>query len=357
MAISVSTISACITGSAAEGMHTLTRETGGAAKCSSPSRYIERKMFTDGLLAMPDGVNLPFWGFEDPLRAPGRKSLPSPLIRVKDGEDVRVRLEVRDRKPVNNGRCTATGASRSDIGHVSCERFESYIYQWQPRNIGTWLYQCHTSTAHDFEMGLFGMLVVDPEPDSSGRALAYRNGPAYDVERFWVFDDIDPSWHGDDVLNGVPLPATGAQRPFEPRYFLVNGVPNTEALHHPDVAIEARCGDKLLIRLVNASYSLLRVTLENLRGDIVSVDGRALDTSERSWTRWIPVQSRQPIYMATASRHDLLIDLDPAKNDVKSGSTYKVVFEYLDLARRSVRNCCAHHPSHVGRAVTTIRVV
>ena len=333
------------------------RPVAGTAQWATPSKVFERKMFSDGLLTMPDGALLNYWGFEDPLHAPGSKTLLSPMIRVNERDSVHVKLEVRDRKPKTECKARPLSAAHRDIGSVMCERFESYVYQWKPRSAGTWFYQCHTSTAHDFEMGLYGLLVVDPEPDKSGRALAYRTGPAYDVERCWVLDDIDPKWHGDDVLS-TPTPcAMGALRPFDPKYFLVNGVPNTETLHHPDVAIEARAGEKVLIRLINASFSLLRVTLENFRGDIISVDGRPLDTSERPWTQWIPVQPDQPIYMATASRHDLLIDLDPAKNTFEVGSSYKIVFEFLDLARRSVRNSGAQHPAHVGRAVTTIRVV
>ena len=311
-----------------------------------PNQYFERRMFADGVLALPDGARLPYWGFEDPISAPGLKSLPSPVIRMREGATAQIRLEMLQ----NKGKPLATAAAQGSRTGLSVETFATHIYQWQPRASGTWLYQSHAATPRDFEMGLFGLLVVDPAPDAAGRPLAFRNGPSYDREHFWVFDDVDPSWHDD------ALPPVSGERPFVPKYFLVNGIANTEALHHRDVAISARPGEKVLIRLLNASYSLVKISIEQFQGSIISVDGAAIDTAQSPWTSWIPVQPDRPFFMATGSRHDLLIDLDPAKNPAVRGKSYKVIVEYLDLARRSVRNANAHNPLYAGRAETTITV-
>jgi FtsP/CotA-like multicopper oxidase with cupredoxin domain len=312
-------------------------------------QHFERRMFSDGILVLPDGARLPYWGFEDPLSHARAKLLPSPIIRMREGETAQVRLETL--------KCAGTGAARVLSGFASngasnglrVAHFDTHIYQWQPREAGTWLYQSHAGTAHDFEMGLFGLLVVDPAPDVSGRPLAYKNGPSYDREQVWVLDDVDSTWHRDAAL-------VTAATPFTPDYFLVNGIANTEILHHRDVAISARSGEKVLIRLLNASYSLVKVSIEHFQGSIVSVDGTAIDTSKSPWTSWIPVQPDRPFFMATGSRHDLMIDLDPVKNPAIRGQSYKVTFEFLELAKRSVRNFAARELIHVGRAETTITV-
>ncbi len=305
-------------------------------------------MFTDGILALPDGERLPYWGFEDPLAKPAAKSMLAPLIRMREGETAQVHLDMSGDMS-GNDRALSGGGSASAGNH---------IYQWRPRAAGTWLYQNHISTPREFEMGLYGLLVVDPDDNGAGRNLAFKNGPAYDVEQMWVLDDIDPAWH---QPNDAPI-SSAAEMPFNPKYFIINGVPNTEALAHRDVAVHAKPGQKLLIRLLNASFSVLKISFENLIGDIVSVDGTAIDTAACPWTSWIPVTPDRPVVMATGSRHDLLIDLDPAKNPnltrnpSGTGNVHKVTFEFLDLQRRGLRNGSASNPLHVGRITTTITV-
>jgi FtsP/CotA-like multicopper oxidase with cupredoxin domain len=319
--------------------------------------YFERRMFDDGVLKFSDGESVPYWGFNDPLNASSTRPIPSPVIRMREGEMAQVRLEMRKSSHAartSSARAISNGAAPH--GNVSVATYESSIYQWQPRSAGTWLYQNHTATPLDFEMGLFGLLVVDPEPDAQGRNLAFRHGPNYDREQIWVLDDVDPTWHTPEAIAHSVANTTTTDRAFDPKYFLINGVANTDALQHRDVAINAKCGERVLIRLLNASYSLLRVSFEHFQGDIISVDGTAIDTAACPWTSWIPVRPEKPLILATGSRHDVLIDLDPAKNPVEPGKRYRVVFEFLDLKRRCIRNASAQNELHVGRIVTTISV-
>ena len=178
---------------------------------------------------------------------------------------------------------------------------------------------------------------------------------------------MDPSttWnaHGystTSILAGIApkrkMTANDAEIGFAPKYFLVNGVPNIEALEHKDVAIDAKVGDKILLRLLNASFSLVRTRIDKLHGDIISVDGKALVAAGRPWTKWNPVRAGQAVYMATGARHDLLIDLDPARNTVQSGDEFLVTFEFLDFAKRKIRNSNSPSPLYLGRAMTRIRV-
>ena len=315
-----------------------------------PDRFFERRMFTDGLLSLPDGKQLPYWGFEDPVNAAGVKAFPSPLIRMREGETSQVRLELRKQNAAAKSAvaCNATDGMRYST-------FDTQMYQWKPRASGTWLYQSHKSSPHDFEMGLYGLLVVDPAPDAAGRPLAFRNGPSYDTEKIWILDDVDPNWH-DASRHENALGSVTAEQIFDPKYFLVNGVANTQAPRHADVAVTARAGEKVLIRLLNASFSIVKITLEHFHGSIVSVDGTAIDTQANPWASWIPLIPDRPLIMATGSRHDLLIDLDPLKNPAVAGKPYRIVFEFLDLARRSLRNATSPNALHIGRVETTITV-
>ena len=335
----------------------------GKSSWRAPEKFFERRMFTDGVMTMPDGAVVPYWGFEDPVAAPGQKTFPSPVIRLREGEVAHVKLETLcegakiasgARTDTHNGGLTRSWCSKS-AGAVAVQKRESYIYQWQPKQAGTWLYQSHLSAARHFEMGLFGLLIVDPEPEADGLPRAYQGGPAYNVERCWILDDIDPDWHAEpELVSGTS--GAGRERPFDPKYFLINGVPNTEAMHDERVAIDAKAGDKVLIRLLNASFSLVRVKIEGLQGQIIAVDGKALASAEHPWTKWSPVKPAHPVYLATGARNDILIDLDPEKSGIVAGGDYLVTFEFLDWEKRAIRNAQATSQVHVGRAVTRIRV-
>lgn len=314
-----------------------------------PLAYFERRMFTDGVLTMPDGEVIRFWGFEDPHSANRIKTLPSPSIRVREGTPVHIKLEIE--KGVD-GIASPASRLKSKLADAASLKSASYIYQWLPKMAGTWLYQSHESTLKHFEMGMFGLLIVDPEPDATGKPRAYRDGPVYDVERSWVFDDVDPRWHSAEKDDG----RNSAEIDFAPKYFLVNGVPNIETLEHKEVAIDAKVGDKILLRLLNASFSLVRTRIDRLHGNIISVDGKALVAAGRPWTKWNPVKAGQGVFMATGARHDLLIDLNPEHNAVKSGDEFLVTFEFLDFAKRKIRNSDSPSPLYLGRAMTRIRV-
>ena len=317
--------------------------------------YFERKSFNEATLAMSDGTLINHWGFEDTLRAKGVRSFPSPLIRVQEGDMVHVKLTSRNNAHTIHHHGIEPTTMNDGVGHVSFEVLESYVYQWQPKHAGSWFYHCHKNTVLHFEMGLYGFLIVDPKPDQYGRVNAYKGGPFYTParERFWIFDDIDPRWHtleqgagqcGEDVGLNV----------FQPKYFFVNGVENTKCKTNAGVRIQAKSGEKVLIRMLNASYSVVKITIEQLKGSIIAVDGHALDTAERPWTSWIPVAANQPIYLSTAGRNDLFIDLDPTKNTFVKGREYKVVFEFQDWIKRTIHNVNAPNAVNVGRAETTI---
>ncbi len=331
-------------------------ESGRNSSWQVPGKYFERRMFADGKLQMPDGAVVPFWGFEDPVAAPGQKLFPSPAIRLREGEVAHVKLETLSASPAASTWPHKGARSFARSGKIlAVQKRESLIYQWQPKKAGTWLYQSHLSSVRDFELGLFGLLIVDPLPDDDGSIRAYRGGPAYDVERCWVLDDVDPEWHTDaGLLSGAP--GSERERPFVPQYFLINGVPNTQAMHDERVAIDAKAGDKVLIRLLNASFSLVRVKIEGLQGQIISVDGNALASAEHPWSKWCPVKPNHPVYLATGARNDILIDLDPEKSGIIAKGDYLVTFDFLDWEKRALRNAQATSPLNVGRAVTRIRV-
>jgi Multicopper oxidase len=309
--------------------------------------YFERRGAVDFDLRMPDGKTVRFWVFEDPLKARGRVGLPSPLIRVQEEDLVHVKLGASKSSHTIHHHGIAPTPFNDGVGHTSFEVTGNYIYQWQPRLAGTYFYHCHKNTVLHFEMGMYGLLIVDPKPED-GKIRAYKGGPEYDVERFWVLDDVDPRWHelnhdagmcGDDVRLNI----------FEPKYFLITGTPTRPNVSTDAQKIVAKPEQKILIRLLNASYSLLKVTIEGLEAQVISTDGNALN---QDWNAPFTIPANTPFTLATAQRRGLLIDTGSAANRAQAGRPHKVTFDFLHWITGKRHN--AGDRTYEGYASTTI---
>jgi hypothetical protein len=314
--------------------------------------YFERDVRGDKM-KMPDGKEVPYWTFEDPLRKSGpREPLPAPLIRVQEDDLVHVRLKARKGAHTIHHHGIEPTTMNDGVGHVSMEITSSYVYQWQPRRCGTYFYHCHKNTVTHFEMGLYGLLIVDPKPDANGVVRAFDNGPAYDVEAMWVLDDMDPRWHQiTDKDPDIGLCGEDAGlNVFEPKYFLLTGTPSVPGKPVDKQKIVAAPGKKILIRLLNASYSVLAVTFEGLQGEVISVDGHSLN---KPWSRPVTVPAGSTFHITTAQRYDILIDTDAPANRGKKG-TFRVGFEFQHWITRKRHN--AGHRYHDGYLFTTITV-
>lgn len=286
-----------------------TPETPGRAR---PDIVIDRDFFGDEL-TLPDGREVEYWGFDDPR---GLKPYPSPLMRVRQGQIVHTFLH-----SIGQGAHTIHhhGIEPSDfndgVGHTSFEVNGSYTYQWRPSQAGTFLYHCHVNTTLHFEMGLYGMLVVDP-PGGPGRAFV--GGPTYDVEALWTSGAIDPAKHELNQAAGLDGEDVGLNE-WNPRYFHVNGAFHPQSRTSPKSAVNMRVGDALLVRFLNAGYYPQRLTFGGLTAQVVASDGRPLPRA----------YSVTEIVAGTTERYDCV--LRPT-----APGTYVARFEHLHWVTEAV---------------------
>ncbi len=110
---------------------------------------------------------------------------------------------------------------------------ESFVYEFAPKDAGTFWYHPHVRGSEQVERGLYGTIVVEDPTE-----------PKYDQDKIIVLDDwrIDQSGQIDPRFN------TGGDLMHDGRWgniITVNGMPN--------YTIDAKAGERLRLRFVNTS--------------------------------------------------------------------------------------------------------
>lgn len=114
--------------------------------------------------------------FESPLAGPLLR-MPSPTIRVEQGDRVRLTLENTHYFPhsihlhgVDHAYVQPDGDANDGVDHTSGPVTlpgRSFTYEIQPRQAGTMAYHCHVQTSTHVMMGLIGMFIVEENrPDN-----------------------------------------------------------------------------------------------------------------------------------------------------------------------------------------------
>jgi hypothetical protein len=269
----------------------------------TPDIKVERHMDVSLDLPTPDGKSIRVWTFTDPFAATPalrQASYPSPLMRFRQGQIVHSTLDPKKNAHTLHHHGIEPTTTNDGVGHVSFEVNARYTYQFRPHRAGTFFYHCHRNTPLHFEMGMFGPLIVDP-PEGPG--TLFSGGPKYDVEKIWAIDDMDPRWHTMEHSSGMCGEDVGLNR-FDPKYFLVNGVFNNKTTTDKRAVIEAKVGQTILIRMINASYSVLETTI-GLPGVCHAMDGCALGLDP--WNAPLPLPANRPFIISTAQRRDIII--------------------------------------------------
>ncbi len=158
----------------------------------------------------------------------------------------------------------------------SVPRMGSYTYQFLAPHAGTYHYHCHVDTVIHYHRGMSGAIIVRP-PDSS-ITRAWDGGPTFDEEVLWHLMTYDLTWA--DILNS----GTGTAR-HRPDVFMINGFSSAQARTDLYSRLVATVGQRIYLRILNASYQWGRVRLAGLPFDVVASDGRPMQqvVSATSW--------------------------------------------------------------------------
>lgn len=199
---------------------------------------------------MIDGRELDVWAYN------GR--VPGPVLRVKLGEEVEVRLENQLLQPTTiHWHGVRVPNAMDGVPGVTQEPIlpgDSYTYRFVPKDAGTFWFHPHVRGAEQVERGLYGVLIVDdPEP------LPYSR------DEVWVLDD----WRLGSNGQIDPRFVTRHDLAHDGRWgqaVTVNGDANSRMIVRP--------GERIRLRLVNPSNGrVYRPDFSGLDARVVAVDG------------------------------------------------------------------------------------
>jgi len=201
-------------------------------------------------LALLDGRPLEVWAYNG--------HVPGPTLRVRLGETLRVEFTNQLPQPttihwhgvrVPNAMDGVPGVTQPPI-----EPGETFVYEFAPKDAGTFWFHPHVRSSEQVERGLFGVLIVeDPVP------LPYSR------EVLWVLDDwrVTPEGAIDPRFN------TRQDLAHDGRWGNVVTV-NGQVTPRLDV----RPGERIRLRMVNvANGRVFALNFAGLAPQVVAVDG------------------------------------------------------------------------------------
>ncbi|HEX8166086.1 MAG TPA: multicopper oxidase family protein [Beijerinckiaceae bacterium] len=215
--------------------------------------------------------------------------VPGPVLRVRHGDEVRVRLRNRTPKPLSlhwhGVRIANAMDGAAPLTQAPVAPGQDFDYRFTPPDAGTYLVRPGMigAAAEAAERGLSALLVVEE-----------RERAPVDREIVLLFDDWRLERDGALAPFGDALEAATIGRLGN--FLAVNG-------RVPPQAVEVPPGSRIRLRLANlANARATRLRFDDLKVYVIGVDGQPTESFE-------PLRSTLPF--SPGSRYDLLFDLSP----------------------------------------------
>lgn len=206
-------------------------------------------------------------------------TVPGPMIRVTDGDQVRIVVKNELPAPttihwhgveVPNAMDGVPGVTQDPI-----QSGETFTYEFTAKPAGTFMYHSHYEGDVQVSAGLYAPFIIDPKTPEA-------NPPAVDVTL------MISEWLMRDGQTFAAMPMGG----MEPNYFTINGkaFPATET-------ITVRKGDRVRIRLIGIGQFIHPMHLHGFSFKVVATDGHPVPEAAQL--------TKDTISVAPGERYDI----------------------------------------------------
>lgn len=266
-----------------------------------------------GFLSLP-AKKVPFWGLSE---YKNKAQLPGPLIEAKVNDSIRINLfnNYMNLAPIGEPvSLIFPGQENIKAKHWPSKWFKpaqpqylngkliSFIdfvepanyddqkmvtYQFRATKPGIYIYESGTRCEKQIQMGIYGTILIRPENYNQDRHSRYKTaygvgtGSEFDVEKVMVLGEIDSVMHENisvnksyDIMN------------FKPDCWLINGrsfpyTVNAENSSSQPYSSQIYCkvGDRVLLRIINASFNHHTFHFGGLVGRVIAEDSFSLVNS------------------------------------------------------------------------------
>jgi len=227
----------------------------------------------------PGGPKIQAWAFNG--------QVPGPTLRVTEGDVVRVRFtnEHTSNHTLHfhglNVPNEMDGVAYGHLHHLEVKPGETHIYEFVADPAGTHMYHCHVNSPQHIDMGMVGVVIVEPKDK--------RAEPKVDKERVVLLDDWYVNENGDHEAMAHPAMIHQAN------YFTVNGkaFPAVE----PITLVQ---GEKVRVRMINVGYQAHSMHLHGQSFVVTHRDGRPVKVPQEQDTLLIgPGERYDLVFTAT----------------------------------------------------------
>ena len=209
-------------------------------------------------ISISDSKNLKVWSYNS--------QVPGPELRVKLGDTVKINFTnnlIQETTIHFHGiRVPNAMDGVPGVTQESIKPGESFVYEFAPKDAGTFWYHPHVRSSEQVERGLYGAIIVEDQ-----------NEPIYDQDKVIILDD----WRLDQFGQIDPYFNTGHDLSHDGRWgdtITVNGKSNFK--------LSVKSGQRLRLRFINTSNArVYQLDFGDLSAKGFAVDGmKAKETFE-----------------------------------------------------------------------------
>jgi hypothetical protein len=286
------------------------------------------------------GIQPGFWAFAPKSRGMSNESfasiianpllrLPSPSIRVEQGDKIIVTLENSHYFPhsihfhgVDHPFLKENGEGNDGVPQISNKLTmpgKTFSYELMPRQPGTMVYHCHVQAHTHILMGLIGMFIVEENrPDNwvqtfnigagfvrhSSIAVKENYSQEYDLQ----YQDLDRELHNlIQTSNDSRVLAKAYNREYNitertPEYFILNGRSFPYTLRESLVVVKP--DEKIKLRVFNAGEQPLALHTHGFKPTSTHLDGVELKPQRQTQRDVFTIGPAQRVDLELYARND-----------------------------------------------------